>query len=348
VSLVRAAPVVEIARVLTRSGVPTERLADRVGIPRDALRDPEFLLPLHLSGVFVEAAARGEGVEDLGFRASEQSGIASMGAFGDLLLRAGTLRDAIGVWSRTREIFNSGARVWLRCVGERGWLHQALDPRMREGRREAEQFWAIKALQLVRAIAGGSAVALILDLREPVIPGLREPALFANVDVRFDQPLTGLGFPRALLDQRFGAGVGAREASPALEQALVASRPGVDFASSVRQVVSGKLGAGRLEVGEIADAIGISVRTLQRRLAEAGASHSRLVDDARFERALEKLAGTTASITAVSAAVGYTDLANFTHAFRRWTGVSPREFRRRRLAPSPPAPPEAPALRAPR
>jgi AraC-like DNA-binding protein len=335
------------ARWLTRIGASTESLADRVGIPRDALRDPEILLPLHASGVFVEAAARKEGIEDLGFHASEQSGFASMGAFGEFLLHAGTLRDAIAVWSRTREIFNSGARVWLRCAGERGWLHQALDARMREGRREAEQFWAIKALQLVRAVAGGSTVGLELQLRAPEIPGLRAPALFSNIDVRFGQPMTGLAFPRALLEQRFVAGEEPRNAAHALEQALVASRPGVDLPSSVRQVVSGRLGRGGLEIGDIADAIGISVRTLQRRLAESGASHSRIVDDERFRRAVEQLAATNASITSVAAAVGYTDLANFTHAFRRWTGVSPREFRRLRPALSLPAPPAAEALPAP-
>jgi AraC-like DNA-binding protein len=63
-------------------------------------------------------------------------------------------------------------------------------------------------------------------------------------------------------------------------------------------------------------------RTLKRKLAEQGASYSELLDRQRQTRALELLR-TDASIDDIAERLGYADAANFTCAFRRWTGKSP-------------------------
>jgi AraC-like DNA-binding protein len=70
----------------------------------------------------------------------------------------------------------------------------------------------------------------------------------------------------------------------------------------------------------------MSERTLKRRLAEQNTSYTELLDAARRTRALELL-GSSVSIEEVSARLGYSDAANFTRAFRRWTGQSPRALR---------------------
>jgi AraC-like DNA-binding protein len=71
------------------------------------------------------------------------------------------------------------------------------------------------------------------------------------------------------------------------------------------------------------------VRTLQRRLADAGASYERLRERSRFGTATRLLASTDATVLEIALDVGYSDHAHFTRAFRRWTGVPPREFRRK-------------------
>jgi AraC-like DNA-binding protein len=71
----------------------------------------------------------------------------------------------------------------------------------------------------------------------------------------------------------------------------------------------------------------MSVRTLQRRLAQAGASHNVLVAQARFATAAVVLERPDAKILELALDLGYSDHANFTRAFRRWAGCAPREFR---------------------
>ncbi|MBA4283970.1 MAG: AraC family transcriptional regulator [Xanthomonadaceae bacterium] len=85
----------------------------------------------------------------------------------------------------------------------------------------------------------------------------------------------------------------------------------------------------RVGIDEAARALHLSVSSLKRRLAEAGTSFRALRDEALQQRALMLLAEPSASLASVGAELGYGDLANFAHAFKRWTGQSPGAFRRR-------------------
>lgn len=86
-----------------------------------------------------------------------------------------------------------------------------------------------------------------------------------------------------------------------------------------------------LSIEEAARALHLSVSTLKRRLAEAGTSFRTLREEALQQRALILLAQPSATLGSVAAALGYGDLANFAHAFKRWTGAAPGAFRRHLL-----------------
>jgi AraC-like DNA-binding protein len=83
-----------------------------------------------------------------------------------------------------------------------------------------------------------------------------------------------------------------------------------------------------LTVGECADLIGISERTLQRRLATHETSFNELQDQTRFDTAKQLLCDNAMGISEISYDLGYANPANFTRAFRRWAGVTPRQHRK--------------------
>src|SRR5262249_32041473 len=78
---------------------------------------------------------------------------------------------------------------------------------------------------------------------------------------------------------------------------------------------------------EIAGEFSMQPRTLNRRLQEEGKTFRELVNEARFEVARQLLAGTRMGITDVALALGYAEPSGFTHAFQRWSGVAPSEWR---------------------
>lgn len=78
----------------------------------------------------------------------------------------------------------------------------------------------------------------------------------------------------------------------------------------------------------VAKHIGSSVRTLQRRLRESGVTYSALVDQVRHELACRKLETTRLHVRDVATDLGFKDHSSFSRAFVRWTGMSPRAYRK--------------------
>ena len=78
---------------------------------------------------------------------------------------------------------------------------------------------------------------------------------------------------------------------------------------------------------QVAQELGMSSRTLRRRLAEAQTSFRQLIDELRRDTALKYLRETEMTVEDVSYALGFSDSANFRHAFRRWTSSTPQAFR---------------------
>lgn len=102
-----------------------------------------------------------------------------------------------------------------------------------------------------------------------------------------------------------------------------------------RKLILELLPVGYPTIDQTARRFGIPVRTLQRRLHDTGCTYSELVDEVRFDAACRLLADPQARVAEVSVALGFTDPSNFSRAFARWTGLSPREYRCRQLGKRP-------------
>ncbi len=86
-------------------------------------------------------------------------------------------------------------------------------------------------------------------------------------------------------------------------------------------------GAAQGSIHWVARELSISVSTLKRRLSEEGTTFRELRQSFLRERAMLRLLDRSMSVTEVATELGYSDLTNFSHAFKRWTGRSPNEFR---------------------
>lgn len=82
------------------------------------------------------------------------------------------------------------------------------------------------------------------------------------------------------------------------------------------------------EVSVIAEQIGMSERSLRRHLTEENTSYKELLDEVRFSLARQYLSETSLPLQEIAVLLGYTEPGNFTHAFKRWAGISPSAFRR--------------------
>lgn len=110
---------------------------------------------------------------------------------------------------------------------------------------------------------------------------------------------------------------------------VLARGPASDIVEKTRYAIQQGMSRGVLGEEQIAEPMSISTRHLRRLLGQHGTSYERLVDEVRRDTALRLMADSVSSLTGIAYELGFQDPSSFTRAFRRWTGYSPSEFRRR-------------------
>lgn len=166
-----------------------------------------------------------------------------------------------------------------------------------------------------------------------------QPAWFADwaealpLPVCFSAQYNRICFPSRLLDSPLQSGDPAawQQALSGCEQEMESLSRRLGLAGRARQVIlTWPEGVPSRE--ELAAALALSPRTLARRFSEEGTSYRLLVDDALCHRSYHMLSSPNASVEEVADALGYSDAANFTRAFRRWSGTSPSTWRKKHTA----------------
>ena len=180
---------------------------------------------------------------------------------------------------------------------------------------------------LTRHLTSNRAAPSRVVLRRPPPP---DPATYRELlgDVRFGADHDRCTFSAKTL------GVPIERADPAILSALEpyaerrVAEQGQAFTARVADLV-----AARLEdiptLASVCRALAVSPRALQLRLAEEGTTYSAIVDRVQRERALVLLTTSDLPITTIATRVGFSAPAGLTRAVRRWTSVSPTEYRRR-------------------
>lgn len=101
-----------------------------------------------------------------------------------------------------------------------------------------------------------------------------------------------------------------------------------DLVGKVRQQIVRGLDSGKVTREDVASGLHMSARTLQRRLDENGIVFSDLVDEVRRQLASHHLRANELTLTEIGFLLGFAEQSSFTRGFKRWTGKTPKEFRR--------------------
>ncbi len=120
--------------------------------------------------------------------------------------------------------------------------------------------------------------------------------------------------------------------APQLDEELRQQHGEEDFAESVRRHIQQTLTGRRPAIADIARALHISSRTLQRRLQDAGSSFQRVLEEARHQLARRYLNNSVLELNEAAYLLGYEDANSFVRAFRTWEGIPPARWREQQRA----------------
>lgn len=332
VPLIRAASSAPIVRFLASVGAPVARAWERAGLPPAALSEPEHVVPLRSIGRFIDDCAHAQGIEDLGLRSGEQTSVEMLGTFGAAIRRAGTLAEALRTSFTAVASYSSTESLWASVHGDRARFCQRFSDASATSRHI--DLFSVGVIINALRLAGDDWAPSRIELQSPGPCTVRERGPLSDAEIITGGLVTSVEFPRELLHRRIGpppASVAATPPSSVTEWQRTA--PPRDFLRSFEVMLAGLLQTDRADVRTAAEATGVTVRSLQRRLAACGWTYSDLLDDLRRRTSLRMLDDPSLKIIDVAVAVGYADAAHFTRAFQRWFGTSPTGYRRlRRMA----------------
>ncbi len=317
-----------LAELLRSIGVDEQDLLLRVGLDPARLDSTDLRVSQPQASEFVTRAIIESGEPGLGILLAKELKLPLHGALGTAVMSSRTLGDALELMTRyltlrvphlqVRKRENAGLACYqVTCDVDLGPLHGFIMDAMLFG-----------CVSMGAQLTGSVVDGLKILRRGP------EPAYFRRfrsqipVSVEFDATENALVVPaaRLALPVRFTDDQLAASSRAQCEEALRQLTEDAGFSCRVRRVIETSHPFPP-KLARVAGTLFVSERTLKRRLQEEQASFQQLVDEVRLERAGDLLRNSGLNLSQIADALGYADAANFTRAFKRWTGTSPSQYR---------------------
>lgn len=317
-----------VLRLVELYGIEPQQFMREIGVQPEALRDVQARLPSRLADVaFAKAATR---IPDPAFalRAAEAWHPSNLGTMGYAWLSSRTLHTGLKRMERFSRIL--GQRFSYQVFNEPAGLRFVYD----HGRGDSPighamtDFSLSILIDMCRTNFGSELLLQQLQLRRPH-PENPEPwQKFYGCSVHFDAPTDSFLIDHATADKPLpSANIPLANTFDSILTEQLASTFQTDLLGRCKSHLLRELTSGTPSVSELATAIGMSQRTLLRKLGELGLTYQQLLDEMRHELGRRYLDDPAKSVTEIAFLLGFSEQSAFTRAFKRWSGMSPSAYR---------------------
>lgn len=240
-------------------------------------------------------------------------------------LASSSLLDAFNRLIRYYDIASiSAERTHLESL-ESGYLFRVEIPQGMHALHETEDdALMVLVVAVCRISAGSSFSPLRVRLRRPKPPCATDFDNYFGTAVEFSAAELSLLLPKADMEAELPtANTTMARACDHIIDEYLARLDRTHVVNRVRTHLVESMPSGNVQEGATAKALHMSVRSLQRKLKQEGATFKKLLDETRRELSLSYIKDKHTSINEITYLLGYSDPANFSRAFKRWTGTPP-------------------------
>ena len=324
-----------------RQGVARGALLAQAGIAPEELAAERWPID-HITRLW-RAAVHCTQDAGFGLKAGAGVGPASFNVVSYLLQSAPTLRAALALVQKYQRLISDGGRFQTITGPEACWV--VYHPRQGALAFSPHQIESVLAAVVVfaRWVTGSALRPQRVQLSQARIGPLAGYREVFQCPVDFEQAFSGVLLANAQLDaplpQANAQLAQAHQQQAAARLAALSRQDGLE--QTLRVWIASQLQGQAPARAQAARALGLSERTLARRMRAEGLSYSALLDGVRRDAALQAVAQTTRALSDIALALGYAEPSVFTRAFRRWTGATPGHWRSRGAADMRAQPPAA-------
>lgn len=312
-----------------RSGVAAEKLVQGLGLSRGLLASADARVSRHDAGAILLRAIRLTGNPGTGFEIGLASSITTHGLVGYGLMASATLREGIAFGYRFLPTRLSYLRLDFYVDGDQAVVSVLDAADLGIVRNPSFEFFLVGVYRLLLQSSFGlmreADVELWYDYPRPTYYDRYRERL---PTVRFGKAANQVRFPAAILDRALPTAnaIAVAQVTAQLERELAILGETEDLLARIRAALVHR--SGRYPgLNDVAQKLNMSPRTIRRKMADHGVSFRKILDDVLRRESITLLSGSSLSIEQIAERLGYSDPANFTRAFQRWTLSTPSAFR---------------------
>ncbi len=333
IGVVKAAFAEPFRIAMLNNGIDPEPYLRRNRLPLKPLDDPELQLPVKSFFHLVNQVAIEQGIADFGMQAAQVKPWYEIETMHPALVAQTTLEALLETFCQIASGESNVAAFELQQRDGMCRLQYTSPPYIRND-IQMELYRVTGMIDLIRVFAGEDWRPDSVDLMMAKNRIAPKNSVFRDCPLRFSQAGTAVVFPQDLLALEH-----TREAAPARGSVPPPESVGrLETAANPIPVLSRVLESyvtePDLSLELVADIAGMTPRSLQRLLKTHGSSYRQLLNDVRKSYALRQLHSHRHAINDVAKRLGYSDASHFTRAFKKWTGLSPSQYRQREIQPS--------------
>lgn len=318
----RACELANVGASLLEHGVRPGHLLKQVGLPARVILEPTAWVARPLFLKLVNALPHLTGEPHMVLQIAERDPLEKLGMYGHAILNAHSLRHALTIAKERLALVQTGVRIdFVEQDSEARLRYEILG---RPGENPEKYIEGVLAFLLkIPGLTGAKIpVRVCFTCERPRKTGELERVF--GPDLSFRAPYNGFTFDRSYLDLPL-----QRTMSENLfkQNGRLTTTPEEELVRAVRTTIDELMVRQSVPTLDlIARMFGLHKRTLQRRLDKWGTNFEVLLDQIRRERALESVLEGHRTMTDIAFFLGYSDPSHFIRAFRRWTGMTPRDY----------------------
>ncbi len=321
---------VAVAAELASQGVSVDELFRGTGVAPAEMDNPAARISHHQRLAIYNNARTLSRHPEIALSAGARQRLSDYGIYGYAMLSSATFGDALRISVEHITMAGPAVReISFQIEGSSGVLRSRGFDALGDLLPFVAEFWRSSTSAVFSHVIEAPFPSQRMSFTFPRPPHWRRYERLFNCDIAFDAPV---------MEWRFAADVLARACPNAntitaqvcqqfLDRMVSDAGSESELSKRIRAECLNSSGV-FLRVEEIAPKLGMSPRTLHRRLMEEGHSYQAVLDDLRRAMAIEFLQTTHLSIETVAARVGFSDAANFRKSFRKWAGHPPSYYRR--------------------
>ncbi|RMT46912.1 Transcriptional regulator, AraC family [Pseudomonas savastanoi] len=312
-----------LRKQLDALGVDSNALCQSAGIDPSMLGDPGAQFPSDITAELWQRAVQACLDPTLGLRVSRFVSPTSFHALGYTLVASGSLREVFERIVRYRSMAEDSLELDFRTVGERYEFRFGTPKSCQLPAHELLDAFAAIYVRTCRNRLGRSYAPLAVHLQRPAPDNpqpwqdlFRSPVMFAAQE-------NLLEFGGDQFDSHLDDGPVQVNGQESRGDPL----PSLIWEQRVRSAIETLLPDGEPTVRTIAEALHLSTHSLQRHLADEGCCYDLLLNQCRQNLALLHMNDPQSSLSEIAYLLGFTDTTSLSRAFKRWTGLTPGQYR---------------------